>query len=48
MEPGGSLLCSEEFAPRPYPEPDERIPRLQTLSIKTHFNIILPYKSRSF
>jgi hypothetical protein len=31
MAPEGSLLCSQESAPGPYPEPDESSPHIPTL-----------------
>jgi hypothetical protein len=45
MEPGGSLLCSQEPSTGSYPEPAQSSPYNPIVS-KIHFNIILPHKSR--
>jgi hypothetical protein len=42
MEPEGSLLCLQEPATGPYPEPDKSSPHLPPYSPKIHSNIIFP------
>jgi hypothetical protein len=44
-EPEGSLPCSQEPSPGPYPEPDECSPYHAILS-NIHFNIIHPRLGR--
>jgi len=46
MEPEGSLLCSQEPATDPYPQPDESS-QLPILFSKIHFHIILPFMPKS-
>jgi hypothetical protein len=45
MEPGGSLLCSQERATSAYA--DEFIPHLRIILFNVNFNIILPSTVRS-
>jgi hypothetical protein len=47
MEPKGSLLCSQEPATCPYPEPNESNPHPQTLFHKFLINIQLMHFNHS-
>jgi hypothetical protein len=48
METEGSLLFSQELFTGPYPEPDESSAYHPSYFCEVHFNIILPFISRSF
>jgi hypothetical protein len=47
MEPEGLLLCSQEPATCPYPEPEESIPHPAPCFRNINFNIVLPYTPRT-
>jgi hypothetical protein len=47
MEPEGPLLCSQDRATCPYPEPDESNPQFLPYLSKLYSNFILPYTHRS-
>jgi hypothetical protein len=47
VEPEGSLPHLQAPATCPSPEPDQRSPYLPSIFLKTHCNIILPYRLRS-
>jgi len=47
MEPGGSLLRSQEPATCPYLEPDQSSPRPNNLLLEDPLNVNLPYTPRS-
>ena len=46
LEPGDSMLHSQELYSNPYLEPNQPNPRTDTYFFKIRSNIVLPYKPR--
>ena len=46
MEPGGSMPHSQGLSNKPYPEPNQTNPHIDTYLFKVHSNIVLPSTPR--